>query len=75
MVTPSRPRLCQCRRLSYEGSACPLRRCVQVMHVVLLFRPSPKWGMNPLRDAIYTMSYVELDRSQVFTAMFNSREL
>jgi hypothetical protein len=34
------------RRLSCEGSAGPLRRGVQALHTVLLFRLSPKWGMN-----------------------------
>jgi hypothetical protein len=35
------------RRISCEDSACPLRRGVQELHIVLLFRLSPKWGMNP----------------------------
>jgi hypothetical protein len=35
------------RRISCEDSACPLRRGMQELHIVLLFRLSPKWGMNP----------------------------
>ena len=34
------------RRISCEDNACPLRRGMQELHIVLLFRLSPKWGMN-----------------------------
>jgi hypothetical protein len=58
------------RRLSCEGSAGPLRRGVQALHTVLLFRLSPKWGMNLLNLESYTDVY-HVRSAYVYTSVMD----
>src|SRR5712691_285026 len=47
VAVPSGPTSCTQGRLSLAGSACPLRRGVHELHMIFLFRLSPKVAKNP----------------------------